>query len=142
VQEPSHHLARHELRWWQRQGDLDTLVFGEREALVSERHQRVGAYPADRAVLVDVLRQPQLDLVRRSRQRMGADVRVNDEQVDRVGTHVDHAQSHAVNLPKWVHADAHVPHSLGGCQKPLLISPACGWSSSTPAIPTSASGAT
>src|SRR5680860_888872 len=59
-----------------------------------------------------------------------------------VDAHVDHAQSHAVNLPKYVHANAHVPHSLGGCQKPLSISPACGWSSSTPPIPTSASAAT
>src|SRR5680860_880940 len=41
-----------------------------------------------------------------------------------------------------LHANAHVPHSLGGCQKPLSISPACGWSSSTPPIPTSASAAT
>jgi len=62
----------------------------------STRRQRPHAQWSRR---VDVLREPQLDLVRGRRQRMGADVCVNNQKVHGVGTHVDHAKSHVVNLP-------------------------------------------
>jgi len=83
---------------------LDPLVLGDREALAGERHERLFARGGDRAVRLDVLGEPQLDLVRRGRKRMRADVGVDHQEVDRVGSHVDHAKSHVVNLPRRVPA--------------------------------------
>jgi len=52
----------------------------------------------DEPVVGDVLRQPQLDLVLGSRQRLRAGVRVDDEQVDRVRSDVDDPEAHAANV--------------------------------------------
>ena len=68
------------------------------EALLHEAGQPVAPRVGDQAVVGDVLGQPQLDLVRGRRQRLGAGVRVDDEQVHRVRSDVDDPEAHAPNV--------------------------------------------
>ena len=73
-------------------GDLGELVDGG--------DQLVGAPAGELAGAVDRLGQPQRGLGRAHRRRMPAAAGVDHQQVNRVATHVEHAQSHALNLAR------------------------------------------
>ena len=81
-------------------------VLGHAQRLADEPHQPVGAGRTDGAVVAQVLGQPQLLLVRGGGPRPRAGVGVDDEQVHRVRTDVEHAQPHAATLPRRLR---HVP---------------------------------
>ena len=103
-----------------------------------------------------VLGQPQLDLVRRRRQRVAADVGVDHQQVHGVGSHVDDTESHGSNVATGVppprpgrrrhrfrRTDETVAAPrLGPCPRLPWTSAARGSSSPTPPMPTSATAAT
>ena len=119
----------------------------------------------DPAVRLDVLGQPQLDLVRRRRQRVAADVGVDDQQVHRVGSHVDDPESHGSNVARTSASRAVAPlricpapgerratgprteetvaaPRLEPCPRLPWTSAARGSSSPTPPMPSSATAAT
>ena len=77
---------------------LDALVLGDVEALLHEVGEPVAALVGDQAAVGDVLGQAQVDLVLRRGQRLGARVRVDHEQVDRVRSDVDDPEAHAPNV--------------------------------------------
>ena len=77
---------------------LDARVLGHLDALLHEAGEPVAPRVGDQPVVGDVLGQPQVDLVLGSRQRLGAGVRVDDEQVDRVRSDVDDPEAHAPNV--------------------------------------------
>ncbi len=60
--------------------------------------EAVAPLVGDPAVVGDVLGEPQVDLVLARRERLGAGVRVDDEEVDRVRSDVDHPEAHAPNV--------------------------------------------
>ena len=134
---------------------LHALVLGDRQALLGElrpaRRRRPGrcCRPA-----VEVLGQPQLDLVRRRRQRVAADVGVDDQQVHGVGSHVEDPESHGSNVatgaPRPPRQGRPLPRTdetvaalrLGPCPRLPWTSAARGSSSPTPPMPSSASAVT
>ncbi len=77
---------------------LDALVLGDLETLAEELDEPRRQLVADEAVRSEALGQAQVDLVGERRERMGAGVRVHDEQVDGVGPDVDDAQPHPSTL--------------------------------------------
>ena len=133
---------------------LHPLVLGDRQALLGELHQRVGPGRVDVAVRLHVLREPQLDLVRRRRQRVAADVGVDDQQVHGVGSHVDDPESHGSNVAtrgRRCCGGRAGPSAAGRNRAALRLEPcprlpwtsaARGSSSPTPPTPTSATAAT
>ncbi len=74
---------------------LAALVLGDLQRVGDERGQRVDPWATHRTGGVQVLGQAQRRLVGVRRHRRGTAMRVDHQQVARVGTDVEHAQPHA-----------------------------------------------
>ena len=74
------------------------MVLGDLEALGDEARQVGRAGVVDAAVVVDVLGQPQQDLVGGRRDRRRTVMGVDDEEVDGVGTDIDDTKAHGATV--------------------------------------------
>ena len=85
-------------RGGEREQLLDPLVLRDLERLADEGAQLLGAVVGEAGAAFEMVTEPQLGLMGVNRGGPGAAVRVNHQEMHRVGAHVQDTESHTLTL--------------------------------------------